>query len=300
MLEGADKCGLLPVDEVDFGSMWTCPSCGTATSYLFCHKCGERRLFDEDLEESETLPIGLPTSWFGRLRTSLGELASPPGQLTASWVMGRRTPYLPPFTLFLWTNVVFFVVQSISGLRVLSWPLHAHLTQDLFSPFAARLLAIRRPGTGAAQSSYESVFNAVESVHAKSLVLLMVPVFALALRVIVADRKPRFSDCLSFALHLYSFALIWLCALFPLAAIGLRVFVWAGGHIKPEGADEIISLLEGGVIGWYIASALSTIWKLPAWRYVGSAVVLVFAMGVLLPAYHFVVFVVTLLSTVAG
>ena len=150
---------------------------------------------------------------------------------------------------------------------------------------------------GSTESASGQVFDALESVHAKSLVILMVPAFALALRVVTGDRKIRLSECMTFALHLYTFALIWLCALFPAVAIGLRLFVWAGGHITAEGFDEVVSLFEAGVIGWYVAVALATVWNLPRWRCLGSALLLITVMVLLLRPYHFVVFAVTLLST---
>ena len=231
------------------------------------------------------------------MNASLRALASPPGHLTADWAHSRRVPYLPPLTLFLWTNVAFFIVQSASGVSVLSFPLRAHLRQDLFGPLAARLLALYRPGMGDAESTYQQVFDALESVHAKSLVILMVAAFALALRIVVLDRRIRFPECMSFALHLYTFALIWLCALFPAVAIGLRLFTWAGGHYTPAGVDAVVSLLEVGVIGWYIAVALATVWNFARWRCLGSALLLITAMALLLRPYHFVVFAVTLFST---
>jgi hypothetical protein len=121
--------------------------------------------------------------------------------------------------------------------------------------------------------------------------------FALALRVVSTDHKIRFSECMTFALHLYTFALIWLCALFPAAAIGVRLFVWAGGHITAKGFDEVVTLFEAGVIGWYVVVALATVWNLPRWRCLGSALLLITVMVLLLRPYHFVVFAVTLLST---
>jgi len=59
-------------------------------------------------------------SFVGRIRASLRALASPPGQLTADWIRGRRVGYLAPLSLFLWVNVAFFLVQSASGLGILA------------------------------------------------------------------------------------------------------------------------------------------------------------------------------------
>ncbi len=84
--------------------------------------------------------------------------------------------------------MVFFVVQWASGLGVLSWPLRVHLRQDLFGPLSAHLLAIYRPEMGSTESASGQVFDALESVHAKSLVILMAGVRPGAPR---GDRRPQ-------------------------------------------------------------------------------------------------------------
>ena len=276
---------------------WTCPNCVAIATSSFCPSCGERRIANGGHEASRIRSRERHAPWFGRLLASLRALASPPGRLTAAWCRGRRVRYLAPLSFFLLTNVAFFIAQSASGLGVLSWPLRAHLKQSWFGPLSSQLLALYRPGTSVAGSAQEQVFDALESVHAKSLVILMVPAFALALRFVLAGRRVSFSECMSFALHVYTFALIWLCALFPAAAIGLRLFVLAGGRVTPEGIDLVVSLLETGVIAWYIAVALVTVWHLPRWRSLGATVLLVSVMSLLLRPYHFVVFAVTLFST---
>ncbi len=240
------------------------------------------------------MPIA--TSWPGRFHASLRALASPPGRLTSDWLRGRRVPYVSPLTLFLWVNVAFFIVQSASGLGVLSWPLRVHLEQGDVGPLAAKLLAMHFPGNSL-PASYAAIFDPLEAVHAKSLVILMTPAFAGVLRLLLADRKIGFAACNVFALHLYAFTLIWLCALFPTAAVGLRLFAWAGGHATLDAVDGVISALEAIGIGWYLAAALSKVWGLPRLRCIGSAALLVIAMGLLLRPYHFAVFAATVFAT---
>src|SRR5208282_2753155 len=156
-------------------STWICPSCGSALTTLYCGSCGERRTAAVAAE---------PTRRFvGRLLASLRALASPPGRLTADWISGRRVGYLAPLSLFLWVNVAFFLVQSASGLGILAWPLRAHLSDDSIAWLTTRLFAQHRPDLAAPSAAYTDVFNVLESVHAKALVIAMVPAFAAALAV---------------------------------------------------------------------------------------------------------------------
>jgi hypothetical protein len=229
---------------------------------------------------------------------SLRRLASPPGQLTADWIRGRRVGYLSPLSLFLWVNVAFFFVQSASGLGILTWPLRIHLSDDSIAWLTTRLLAQHRPDVTASGGTYAEVFNALEAVHAKSLVIVMVPAFALILGALLIDRREPFKNSLTFATHFFAFALIWLCALFPALAIVLR-FHAAGGLPAPmdHSMDLVVSGLEVAVLGWYLYVALDTVFGLTRPRRLLMVIALIASLYVILLAYHVVVFAATLYST---
>ena len=276
---------------------WTCPSCGSAAMTRYCGNCGERSLAGAtSIEGGEAAP-GPRRSFMGRLRASLGALASPPGQLTAEWMRGQRVGYLAPLSLFLWINVAFFVVQSASGLGVLTWPLRVHLSDDSIAWITARLLAQHRPDMTVPTDAYASVFNALESVHAKSLVIVMVPAFAAVLGVLLPDRRHGFKDALTFAFHFFAFSLIWLSALFPTVVIVASLLAAIGIPLPSHhSADLVITSLECAVLAWYLYVALGTVFGVSTPRRLVAVPVLVAALYVMLKAYHAVVFVATLYS----
>ena len=244
------------------------------------------------------IATGPRRSFVSRMRASLRTLASPPGQLTADWIRGRRVGYLAPLSLFLWVNVAFFLVQSASGLGILAWPLRVHLSDDSIAWLTTRLLAQHRPGIVASGDTYADVFNALEAVHAKSLVIVMVPAFALVLRVLLLNRREPFKNSLTFATHFFAFALIWLCALFPTLAIALR-FIAPSRAPAPwlHSMDLVATGLEAAVLGWYLYVALDTVFGLSRLQRLLVVITLVAALYVILMAYHVVVFVATLYST---
>jgi hypothetical protein len=227
----------------------------------------------------------------------LRALASPPGRLTADWIRGKRVGYLSPLSLFLLVNVAFFLVQSASRLGILTWPLSAHLSDDLFGWLTTRLLANYRSGLTVANNDYAQIFNVLESVHAKSLVIVMVPAFAVALRALLVDRRTPFKGLLTFATHFFAFALIWLCALFPTVAVVLYLFVLNGWALpSPHSIDLVVSGLEAGVLGWYLYEALGIVYGFSRLRRSITTVALIAVLFLILKAYHVIVFVVTLYS----
>ena len=134
--------------------------------------------------------------------------------------------------------------------------------------------------------------------HAKSLVIVMVPAFALTFRALLLDRREPFKNSLTFATHFFAFALIWLCALFPTLAIVLR-FITQSVAPTPwsHSMDLVVSGLEAAVLGWYLYVALETVFYLSKLRRLLTVFALVAALYVILKAYHVVVFVATLYST---
>jgi len=279
-------------------SSWICPSCGSGATSPYCGACGEQRSVAAAPIAGDNAATGPRRSFVARMRASLSALASPPGRLTAAWLQGARVGFIAPLSLFLWTNVAFFVVQSASGLGILSWPLRSHLSDDSIAWLTTRLFAQRWPHVAASNDAYEQVFNALEAVHAKSLVIVMVPAFALALGALLLDRREPFRNSLTFATHFFAFALIWLCALFPTLAIVLH-FVTPSGASAPwrHSMDLVVSGLEAAVLGGYLYVALDTVFGLSRPRRVVTAIALVATLYVILKAYHVVVFAATLYST---
>jgi hypothetical protein len=278
-------------------SSWICPSCGSTATKRYCGNCGERnitRLVPIAGNETATEPS---RSYLGRLCASLRALASPPGQLTSDWIRGRRVGYLAPLPLFLWINVAFFVIQSVSGLGILTWPLRVHLSDDSISWLTTWLLARRHPDMTVPTDAYAKVFNALESVNAKSLVIVMVPAFAGVLGVLVLDRRHGFKDSFTFAAHFFAFSLIWLCALFPTVAIALSLITVSGIPLPSNHSmDLAATCLEGGVLAWYLYVALDAVFGLSRLRRAITVLALVAALYAFLKAYHVVVFAVTLYS----
>jgi hypothetical protein len=276
---------------------WTCPSCGSEATTSYCGACGEENVTVAPIGD-DNAARGPRRSFAGRMRASLSTLASPPGRLTADWIHGMRVGYLAPLSLFLWTNVAFFFVQSASGLGILSWPLRSHLSDDSIAWVTTRLFAQRRPHVAASGDAYEQIFNALEAVHAKSLVIVMVPAFAIALSALLLDRREPFRNLLTFSTHFFAFTLIWLCTLFPTLAIVLYLIVPSGLPMPwRHSMDLVVSGLEAAVLGWYLYVALNTVFGLSRPRRVLMVIALVATLYVILKAYHVVVFAATLYST---
>ena len=237
--------------------------------------------------------------WYARLRASLATLASPPGRLTQDWLAGRRVGFLLPLSLFLYVNIAFFLIQSASGVSILSWPLNVHLENDILG-LAQRLFPSVAGESAATNEKYIAVFNALEVVHAKALVIVMIPLFAVPLMLLPAVRCTGFGGAIAFSAHYHTYALIMLSALFPLLSLALTGLALAGihndGHHLDPTIDHVVSVIQAGLLGWYLARALQTLTTMPRWQRLLCSVALVTVSWGVLRLYHLLVFATTVLS----
>ncbi len=87
-----------------------CKNCGTALSGAYCMICGQRA------DEPRRVVIGLVQDFLvdtlaidGKLARSIGLLLWRPGRLARRYLEGKRVRYSPPFRLYLFASVFFFL-----------------------------------------------------------------------------------------------------------------------------------------------------------------------------------------------
>ena len=88
-----------------------CLNCGTIVHGKYCHVCGQ-----ENSEPKETF-WGMVTHFFydithfdGKFFITLKDLLFKPGFLSAEYIKGRRTSYLNPVRMYVFTSALFFLV----------------------------------------------------------------------------------------------------------------------------------------------------------------------------------------------
>jgi len=89
-----------------------CADCGTETLGRFCHNCGNASHVHRTLLHlGEELLHGV-MHFDGRTWRTLPLLAFRPGRLTREWCLGKRTRYVSPLAVFLFTVFIMFMLLS--------------------------------------------------------------------------------------------------------------------------------------------------------------------------------------------
>ena len=162
----------------------TCPSCGQRSTGRFCSACGEEKGRPSNYSLlghlGETLKV--VTNFESGFFRSFAALITKPGLLTSEYFAGRRKPYLKPLQLFLFCNIAFFVVQSYAEFRTLSTPLSVHIRLLPYSGYARAKVDQAVIEQRTTLKEYEARFNVIIENHSKTLVILMIPMFAVVMQ----------------------------------------------------------------------------------------------------------------------
>ncbi|HEV7701405.1 MAG TPA: DUF3667 domain-containing protein [Pyrinomonadaceae bacterium] len=168
---------------------------------------------------------------------SLGPLIARPGFLTVEYFSPRRSQYLKPLQLFILVNVVFFLMKS-GGIF--------HYELAVYEREYAGLIAAKIAASGLTREVYEAIFNTSMHFQQKSYIILLVPLFALVMKLLYPRRY--YVEHLVFALNFFSLVLIFLLlAPVPLklanlfninvpagdVMLGLAILVFCGGYLFP-------------------------------------------------------------------
>ena len=234
------------------------------------------------------------TSWDARALRTARCLLQQPGELTLSWVRGVRKPYVAPFQLFLLANALFFFVQWLTGEIVLSSSLDSHLNHQDWSDLAGELVAHHLRATHMAMEQFAPAFDRAVVLNAKSLIVLMTVPFTLLLPLAFLRRRQPFMLHFVFSLHLYAFLLLLFC----LAMVAGKLSALAGiGGLEVPIVDYVLTVLNLLACTLYLYLAIGRVYGAagPA-RHV-LAILLTFAVAVIVIGYRFLMFLITLYAT---
>ena len=186
----------------------SCRNCDAPLTGAYCAACGQKALHDQD-RRFVTLLLGFfaeLSSLDGRFWRSLLALVIRPGAMSRAWIDGRRLQYISPLTLFLIANAVYFLSPSLSDfdLTLVDQTHQAHSRWT--RPLLDALLAAR----GENLEQFASVYAIASGNVGKLLLIVHVPLMALALSLLRRDRTIWFAEHVIVALHLFTFVLLFM------------------------------------------------------------------------------------------
>lgn len=109
----------------------TCRNCGAALSGPFCASCGQSV---NDRSKSLLKVVGDTLQdllhFDSRVLRTLASLLVQPGRMTRDYMLGRRTRYVPPLRLYLFSSLIFFITLSFANVALVVIELKRENPQD--------------------------------------------------------------------------------------------------------------------------------------------------------------------------
>jgi uncharacterized protein DUF3667 len=242
-------------------SLSECPNCGEEVRGGFCPRCGQKNGpldpsvhdFLHDLSH-ELLHID------GKIFRSVQWLLTRPGFMTREYFEGRRARYISPIRLYLLASLLFFSVNVAGDFKNVQYDVKDQ------EELAAAPEAVTRVIT---MSEEERRHRLEEAFHwMPRLMFVLVPVFAVLVKIVTRSTGRHYPQHLYFALHTHA-------AVFTLAAVS-ELVDWTGQKILSDTAGLI--LLVYGI--WYLVVAFRTAYGGSTRRAIGRAAFVSVAYGI--------------------
>ncbi len=267
-----------------------CPNCAGLLYGLYCSGCGQRRPQPDDYSTRGFLVDAVSDlfSLNGKTLRTVRQLLSHPGRLTLDHFQGRRLQYLKPLQIFLTVNVIFLLFAVGNGM------FDSKLGEYLkFSPppqeVTRQLVAQRIVQRGISFEDYTRAFDHNEDLLRKSLILLLVPLFALVLWALSFRGRRYYAEHLIFSIHFFSF--FWLFT--TLTGWPVAFLVDKAGVFP----DHVLEPLFGLATLIYLYLMLRTVYAQSRWVTLVKACVGLAAVTLLMDFYRVLLFFGTYLIT---
>jgi len=277
-----------------------CVTCGKPMDGRYCSHCGERRVGPDDHSLHRFFVHGIEafTNADGKIFATLSFLITRPGRLTADYLKGRRKPYIQPLQLFLIANLVFFLLHPMIGSNTITTDLNTQMRYTWHSGIVRAMVTPRLAARAVSANRYAETFDPAAVRQAKSLVILVVPIFSLAVAALYWRQRPHYSAHLVFSLHFCAFWLLLVCGILALTnlTVGLLRYV----HVFPSAvvvSRSIVAVTLAIMTTYLFCSVRMTFGRQSVWISAVKALALGIALDLSLQAYRFVLFFITFWST---
>jgi hypothetical protein len=225
-------------------SLALCPNCGAALATprpRYCGDCGqETDIKAPTLVEFAQQFGGSYMAMEGALWRTLGLLLFKPGQLTLAYFVGRRRRYVLPLRLYLTISLLALLLLKVTGavqVNIQGDPVEAlsqaKVERGVIIDAGSVQVGLRQGQPyceGLPESVCErakrrlkldpqSLSNELQEAkgrfigHMGTAMFLLLPAFAMWMKLVFIDKRRRYTEHLVFALHLHAF---WFAMLMPL------------------------------------------------------------------------------------
>jgi uncharacterized protein DUF3667 len=275
-----------------------CVTCGTDATGPYCAQCGESTVHpDYSLKHFAHDCVEALTELDGRVLWTFRALIARPGVLARDFLAGRRKGQYGPVKLFVICNVVYFLIQPFTLFAPFTSTLSIQTTERIWHTMARSLVDARLADRAQTFEQYAPLYDETAHLQGKSLVFLMVPLFALGAWAVHRRTRRFYTENLVYSFYLYAFVLLWM-AFSTLVLTGVfRAGLRAGFALTGDWLETVSTPVVAVPFVAYLLLSERAVYR-ESWRatVVKTAILTAWVFAVLW-AYRFILFFTALYAT---
>ncbi len=198
-----------------------CANCGARLGGRWCSQCGQKVLTERDRRFGHVLGQFAHELLHveGKLVRTLIALVFRPGLPSAAYLNGQRVTYLSPIGLFLLVNLLYFIAPPMTDFNL---DLYEQYYMQPYSSLIQPLVDARVERRETSFTEYAESYERINLNLARSLIILHLPMLALALKLLLFKRQLFYAEHFIVATHLFTFLLLVTLLMYPLGLLIIR------------------------------------------------------------------------------
>jgi len=276
-----------------------CAGCGAAVTGRYCTDCGEHtEPHDYSMKHFVEEVLETVAHVDGRVFASFRSLLTRPGQLAADFLAGRRKAQIGPVQMFVVCNVLYFLFLPLALQVPFTSTLRMQTENRPWRVMAKRMVDAKVSGRHEEIEEYAAHFDETAHLQGHSLVMLVVPLFAIGVWALHPRARRYFAEHLVFSFYAIGLLLLWMTVVtVPISQIyrlGVLAKWWRqNGSLLELSLDAPIAL---GFIA-YLARASGRVYGDRWIAAIAKALLLIGWLVVCLTIYRFILFFTTFYTT---
>ena len=284
--------------SVDFDEQLVriCKNCSTEFKGRYCNHCGEKVI--EPYERSIRFFIDSVFNAFtfveGKFWNTLRTVFRYPGQYTRDFSEGIRQRYMKPIAFFFVGNVIYFLFPLF--INTFATPLHNHPNMEFYGGLASDWIESRLQQEQLTFEEFAVKFDPQSINLAKTLLVLIIPIFALLASLVNFSRSRYFSDHLLFSAEFNAYMIFCNLVILPFILLGLTSIFELFNFTPFQINDQVLLPIISTTTLYFLISAEMRYFGLKWWRAILKGTFLFGCFFITLQAFRFMLFVLTMWS----
>lgn len=203
----------------------TCKSCSNVFTGKFCNNCGEKLYNDHDKSLKHLFDdvFHFFTHFDNKFLKTVKLVLFKPGYLSSQYCEGIRKPYFKPVSLFIICVILYLLFPFFSGLNMQFGTYHS--SNYTYAPFVQPVIQQKLQNNAISIDQLAARYNQASPKFAKVMILLYLPLSALALSILFYRRKKYYFDHFILSTELNSFYILIGFLVVPIFAYAM-ISVW--------------------------------------------------------------------------